>query len=185
MSQREKVILAITIAVVLLAGALYLVPEATLERLRGDGSEVDIALDQFSLNMELVETGPAIRKAYRRVETQLPERLPNSTPEATFTNEVARKLQDLGWDRPTVLPAKPALIDGVDDYYYIDLEVRLSGTHKKTIDVMLDFARTGLLVRGFQMTKKNMDQDVVDLTVILSRLAKADADKMEKLRKRG
>lgn len=185
MSQREKIILIITIVVVVFAGGLYLVPEEVLDRLRGDGSEVSIALDQFNRNMELVETGPAIREAYRRVETQLPEVLPNSTPEATFTNEVARKLQDLGWDRPTVLPAKPALIEGVDDYYYIDLEVRLSGTHLKTIEVMLDFMRTGLLIRGFQMTKKNMDQDVVDLTVVLSRLAKADAKKMEKLRKRG
>ncbi|MBI3735261.1 hypothetical protein HY256_01965, partial [Candidatus Sumerlaeota bacterium] len=102
MNQREKIILVITIVLIFIAIGMKMLPE---DFLRGSGGEVAGARGTFEEYLNQVKIGPAIREAYQRVNTQMPERLPNSTPEATFSNEVARRLQEKGWERPTVKPA--------------------------------------------------------------------------------
>jgi hypothetical protein len=147
----------------------------------GRGGEASAARQTFQEYFARIQYGPAIREAYDRVNTRLPERLPNSTPEATFSNEVVRLLQSRGWDRPIVKPARPSLIEDVNDYYYIDLEVRLRGGLQNIISVMLDFQKAGLLIKTFEIQKRDMDKDQLDLMVTLSRLARMDENHERRL----
>ena len=181
MNQREKIILATTIVVAVI-GLGFMLENKLFQG--PDSVQVAGARETFEQYLKQVKIGPSIREAYQRVNTQMPERLPNSTPEATFSNEVAKRLQDKGWERPTVKPARPSEIKNVDDYYYIDLDLSLTGTLEKVIDVLKDFQQTGLLIKAFQIEKRNMDGEEVGLTVTVSRLAKMDEERLRKLRKK-
>ncbi len=181
MSQRERIILIVTIVVLVLGVGFRIMPENILSF---GGGQVSGAREVFEENLKLIQRGPAIREAYRRVNTQLPEQLPDTTPEATFSNEVARRLQQKGWERPLVKPAKPTEIKEVEDYYYIDLDISLEGTLEKALDVLKDFQKMGLLIKAFQIEKRNMDADEVALTVTVSRLAKMDEEELRRLKRR-
>ncbi len=180
MSRRERIILGITIAVAVV-GALFFVHDKFAKSDEGSEGGVANAQRTFEDSFRKLQDGPAIRQAYEVVNTQLPERLPNRTPEATFSDEVTRLLKERGWPTPTVKPARPSPIPDVDDYYYIDLEVSVAGRLAEIINLMIEFKNTGLLIKAFDVDKRSMDRDEVMLNVTVARLAKMDEEKRKKL----
>lgn len=184
MNQREKILAGLTGAAVLVGAALLFMPDDWL------GEGVFVAADarqaktEFVDALERIKEGPAILEAYGRVETKLAERRGDRTPEATFSFEMTEVLKKAGWETPKLKPPKQAFIKEVEDYYYVDLELEVTGEVESLVNLLIEFKNLGILIKAFELEKKNMDENEAVLKVTASRLAKADEDMLKKRKRR-
>ena len=185
MSGRERTLVILTAAVVIIAAAVLLVPEDFSLGGGLAGGQLDQERSIFRQSLEQLQQGPELRRAYRRVEAQFPERIGNRSPDATFTDELTRMLKEKGERTPRVKPATRTYIDDVEDYYYIDLELEITGTVQKMVDLLIDFQRTGLLIKTFDLDKRTPDRTEIVLKVTVSRLARMDEEEQRRRNRRG
>lgn len=188
MSRRELILAIATVAVLGIGLVLRFAPEGdTVEpvatQLETAGTfEGASPRRQLESSIAIIEQGPEIREAYRRVEAQFPERVGNRTPEATFSDELTRMMKEQGWERPKIRPPQTTEIPEVDDYYYIDLEVQVTGELQEALNLLSAFQNKGLLIKAFDITNTNPDQQVVSMDVTVSRLARIDDAGRRRLR---
>lgn len=180
MSPRERGILVLTIVVVLgVIGFRMLEPMLT-----GDGAEATGAKADFLKAYDSLRLGPEVRVKYAQLNTKLPPLAPGRTPELTFTDEVTRMLNARGWPAPQVEPAKTTAIKEANDYYYIDLLVKVNGPLRDVMNLLADFQDQNIIIKQFKMEKANMDAEPVALEVTVSRMAKYEPDDVKKRRGR-
>lgn len=180
MSRRELILAIATVSVLALGLIIRFTPVLSFGR--GPGGAAGTEAAQFEQNMEWIERGPLIREAYREVEAQFPETIGNRTPEATFSDELTRMMKEQGWQHPRIRPPRTSEIPDVEDYYFIDLEVEVTGELQAALRLLSAFQNTGLLIKSFNLTKPNPDANVVNMDVTVSRLARADQNGARRLR---
>lgn len=183
MNSRERFLLIGVISAVVIAGAVFLLPEDFSITSPFSGGDLDSARRTFRDDFDWIKKGPAIRRDYQRVEAQFPERVGTRTPESTFSDELAKMLTEKGVLNPAIKAPEQAFIEGVEDYYYIDLEVRLFGELPQMIDILTQFHQKGLLIKSLELRKSNPDVPKVQLDVRVSRLAKLDETQKKKQKK--
>lgn len=182
MNPREKKILVLTIVLLVVFVAYRMMGGQegfSLASLGGGGRVVEARV-AFLEAFEILRKGPAIDGAFARVDTKLPKAIPGRTPELTFSDEVTRILVGRNWQTPKVKPPKTSEIKDVEDYYYIDLEISVTGPLEKLVDLMVFFQEQNILVKNFKLEKPRVDSDQVNLDVTVSRLARADPEERKK-----
>ena len=179
MKRREQFLAIITVVALIGAVAYRMMPTGGGLSALTSG-DLDSSRTTFQEFHRLLEDGPEIRERFERVAARFPERHPNRTPRATFTDELTALLKEKGWPNPTLSPAREIEIDDVDDFYYIDLDVQVAGPFAKMINLLITFQQTGLLIKSFdfqiQRIDLDRDRDMVQMDVTVSRLAKWDED---------
>lgn len=185
MNPRERNLLIVTVLVLILGGGYYFMPEDI--SLGGDAGVGNAAAEsrRFDEYREWLERGPSVEREYRRIDAIFPQQVGTQTAESTFSNELFELIKAQGWDKPTIKPARREIVEDVEDYYYIDLDVAsLIGPAQKIIDVMVEFRRNGLLIKHFKMRKANPDRDLITLNVTVSRLARFTAEEKKRMKKK-
>lgn len=185
MNPRERNLLIITILVVILGGGYYFMPEDF--SLGGDVGAGNAAAEsrRFEEYREWIERGPSVEREYRGIEATFPQKVGTQSAESTFSNELFELIKVQGWDKPTINPARREIIEDVEDYYFIDLDVaNLVGPAQKIIDVIAELRRNGLLIKHFKIRKANVDRDLITLNVTVSRLARFTAEEKKRMNKK-
>ncbi len=183
MNPRERNLLIVTIIVVVLGGGYYLMPEdLSLARDAGVGNAA-AERRRFEEYREWIERGPSVKREYSRIDAIFPQQVGTQTAESTFSNELFELIKAQGWDKPTIKPARREIVEDVEDYYYIDLDIAsLVGPAQKIIDLMVELRRNGLLIKHFKMRKANADRDLITLNVTVSRLARFTAEEKARMK---
>ena len=95
MNQREKVLGSGVLIVVIIAIVVQFMPEDGSLFEGFGGGNVSASRTVFLTNSKVLEEGPAIRAAYRRVEAQFPEVVGNRTAASTFSEELDKLFKQM------------------------------------------------------------------------------------------
>jgi len=172
MSQREKFILALTVAVCV--GALVWI--GYLENFIAEYQEVSSELVTVNQNYvrqrRIIERSQAVEAAYQQIEQSLPPPIENKRPEAQFTEELARLFNQLGLDAPSISPHREEEVPGAQDFVYIVLPVtNIRGALQDITNLLMGIYERNLVVQKMRIESGGgRDQDDLRLTIDVARL---------------
>jgi hypothetical protein len=181
MKKSERNLTIITVTIVVLA-LLYNFVLADLFTGGDGGAEtsatVDLADEQtrFERYASTLRDGPAIRQRYQAIASLESGEGDARTPAESFGNELYTLLtRRLNIASPRIEPPNYSVIEDVDDYYFVEIEVGVGGTYDQLVQLLLDMEQLGLLIKTFrfEMAGRGANGEV-SLNVTVARLVKHD-----------
>jgi hypothetical protein len=185
MKKRERNMIIITLAVVALVLALNFLLGDKLETSEESVSSgnLDSARETYNQYKQALKDSAKTKAAYQAIAFSQPERIPGQDPGETFQNQLSRLLiEQLRVPNPQVGTPKATEIKNVEDYYFINIDVHISGTHPELMQLLVNMQRLGLLIQSFTLKQQNkMQWEAIDMDITVARLVKHDADSKKRL----
>lgn len=185
MKKRERNMIIITLAVVALALAFNFLLADKLETSEESISSgnLDSTRETYHQYKQTLKDSATIKTQYQAIAFGQPEHVSGQDPGETFQNQLSRLLtEQLKVPNPQVGTPKYTEIKNVEDYYFINIDVRISGSHAELMQLLVNMQRLGLLIQNFSLKQQNrMQWEVIDLEITVARLVKHDADSKKRL----
>lgn len=189
MQKREKILLFATVLVVVLGLALRFSPdEWSLGGMMAAGDLGDTR-ETFRRYARTLEESEQIRRDYQEIDVNIPERVGGKSPGNTFMDELNNLLtRQFGVPNPEINPYKIVDIDDVEDYYFVEVQIALSGSPDQMIRLLERLEENRLLIREFSLISEGRRTgDRATLNVTVARLVKHDEESLrrrDRLRRR-
>jgi hypothetical protein len=177
-NKRERMLLILTLAVVVpLLAYHFFMADAIEGALAGGTGELGEARGQFRQYAKTLEDSRNIREQYQAISFTSPEREGNLSPAQTFQNQISTMLtQQFNIMTPQIESPTFSAIKDVDDYYFVDIAMQVSGPDKQIVSLIQDMNRMGLLIKRFDLKRLSLKfSDSLQLDIEVSRLVKHDA----------
>lgn len=177
MKGRERGLLILTVTVICVALIYHFFLAKALEgSFSIAGGALENSRETFRRCVKTIRESGDTRQRYKEIAYSLPEQNPGQDPAETFQNQLYRLLSEqLGARNLNFGNYKYEEIKNVNDYYFVNIEVRISGTYYELIRLLKAMELQGLLIQSFQLKLEGrMQADTINLQVTVARLVKHD-----------
>lgn len=193
MNQRQIILVLIAIVVFGVSAWLLLDDEGGAKTKTAAGGTVftdnlKTAQDKFIKNRAILLQGASINKRYEQFAAGLEDtRTPGMDPGMAASNQLYEVLtKKLGVRTPSISVSKAVPIKTVDDFYFINITFKVSGSEREMKRLLQDMEQLGFLIQSFKMSAANHGQnDMVEMEVVVSRLVKHDAESLKRMKGSG
>ena len=185
MAPRERNLAIATIAIVVLALGYHFVLGPMLEG-GGLGLGGGTTRGEFKGALATLEEGETILNDYRAIAFGVKAGQDGRRPAESFSNELYNLLtQRLGIRSPRIEPPDYSIIEDVDEYYFVEIEVVVRGTYAEMTRLLRELEGLGLLIKHFRFESGGRRRrEEMTLNVTVARLVKHDRLSRQRLAKR-
>jgi hypothetical protein len=177
MNRRERNLIIVTVVVAAIALGFMVYDNMTASLATADVGSLSAEQTAFRRNSRIVANFKKIRQDYNSVALRnLPPTRSNMRPVNIFQNELEHILTvEFGFPSPRVETSRMSPIPQVEDYYFVDVDVRIPGEVADLVRLLEQMERRGLLIKEFTLEQRGYGRrQSAELKVRVSRLFQHD-----------